>query len=122
MAPRSEFELVVLFGSMASGVARPDSDMDVAILPSGPFSAADEARLVDELERVSGRDVDLVRLDRVDDVVLRREIARGVPVREQTPGGFARFAADAALEWLDLEPVYNDAQARFLRRIAERIP
>ncbi len=110
--------LVVLFGSCAKGSPRADSELDVAVLPSGPLSAADEADLEDALARASGRAVDLLRLDRTDDVVLRREVARGVLLREERPGSFARFRADAALEWLDLEPVYLDAQARYLRRVA----
>ena len=101
---------------------RPDSDLDVAVLPLGAWSAVDEAALVDALERATGRDVDLVRLDRVDDVVLRREVARGLPLREHTPLAFARFAAEAALEWLDFEPVYLEAQARYLRRVARGAP
>lgn len=110
--------LVVLFGSCAKGSPRADSDLDVAILPSGPLSAADEADLEDALGRAGGRTVDLTRLDRTDDVVLRREIARGLLLHEGQPGVFARFRADAMLEWLDLEPVYLDAQARYLKRVA----
>jgi len=117
-AGRDDLGLVVLFGSVGRGGARPDSDLDVAIVPSRPFSAMDEARLIDAVARISGREVDLVRLDRTEDVVLRREIARGTPLHEAAPGTFARFAADAMLAWLDLEPTYLDAQARYLARVA----
>lgn len=118
LGARSDLALAVLFGSVARGEARPDSDLDVAILPTGRFSAVDEARLVEALSLASGREVDLVRLDRVEDVVLRREIARGMPLREAERGDFARFAADAMLAWLDLEPIYLDAQARYLAHVA----
>lgn len=120
LAQRTDLALVVLFGSTARGCARPDSDLDVAVVPLGAWSAVDEAAFVDALERATGRDVDLLRLGRVDDVVLRREVARGVPLREHTPFAFARFAAEAALEWLDFEPVYLGAQARYLRAVAQR--
>lgn len=115
---RDALALVVLFGSVAAGTARPDSDLDVAVLPAGDWSASDEAELIGALEDASGREIDLVRLDHVDDLVLRREIARGVALREARPGLFARFRAEATLAWLDLEPTYLRAQASYLRRIA----
>ena len=118
LAARGDLALAVVFGSVARGEARPESDLDVAIQPAAQFSAVDEARLVEALARATGREVDLVRLDRVEDVVLRREIARGLPIREAVPGEFARFAADAMLVWLDLAPAYLDAQARYLAHVA----
>jgi predicted nucleotidyltransferase len=119
LAARDEVALAVVFGSVAKGSARPSSDLDLALLPTGAFSLEDEARLVPDLERATGREVDLVRLDRTEDIVLRREIGlHGVAVREARPGNFARFRAEAQLDWLDLEPTYLDAEARFLRRVA----
>ena len=115
---RHDLALAVLFGSHAKEKEHPESDLDVAVLPNDAFSAASEAELADALWRATGREVDLIRLDRIDDAVLRKEIASGVPVYETEPGTFARFAAEATLAWLDLEPVYLAAQARFLRRIA----
>jgi len=115
---RRDLGTVVLFGSCARGAEGARSDIDIAVLPPGDLSAAAEADVEDAVARLTGREVDLVRLDRTEDLVLRREIARGIPLREHSPGAFARFAADAALAWLDLEPTYRDAEARFLRRVA----
>ena len=64
LAQRTDLALVVLFGSTARGCARPDSDLDVAVVPLGAWSAVDEAAFVDALERATGRDVDLLRLGR----------------------------------------------------------
>lgn len=52
---------VYLYGSAVQGNARPDSDVDVALLDSQDdrISAADEARFMDSLERATGRPVDL---------------------------------------------------------------
>ena len=116
---RRELALVVLFGSCAQGTQGEGSDVDVAVLPVGELSSADEAQLEGSIARLAGREVDFVRLDRTEDIVLRREIARGTPLREGEPGAFARFAADAVLEWLDFEPTYRDAQARYLRKVAQ---
>lgn len=117
--PREDVALAVVFGSFAKGTAREASDLDLAVLPTASLSLENEAQLVDAVERATNREVDLVRLDRTEDIVLRREIGLyGVAVREARPGNFARFRADAQLAWLDFAPTYLEAEARFLRRIA----
>lgn len=56
--------LAILIGPRARGTARPDGDLDVAILPADEHvSLADESALAAEPERVVGTPVDLVRLD-----------------------------------------------------------
>jgi predicted nucleotidyltransferase len=116
---RSNLAFVALFGSCARGCERPDSDVDLALLPTGAFSLADEADLEAAVEQATGREVDLVRLDRTDDIILRREIAKGEAVFEAKAGLFGRFRAEAAVEWLDFEPVYTKARDLYLRRVAE---
>ena len=116
LADRDEIAFAAVFGSCARGAERATSDLDLAIQPAGPFSLRDEDAVVAAVERATGRSVDLVRLDRTDDVVLRNEIARGVAVRDAPRGAFAYFAAEAALAWLDLEPTYRAAQRAYLRR------
>lgn len=119
LATREDVALAVVFGSFAKGTAREASDLDLAVLPTASLSLENEAQLVDAVERATNREVDLVRLDRTEDIVLRREIGLyGVAVREARPGNFARFRADAQLAWLDFAPTYLEAEARFLRRIA----
>jgi len=57
--------LAMLFGSTAKGTQRIDSDIDIGIVPEDPeLSLAEELTLQTDLARVSGRQVDLVRLDR----------------------------------------------------------
>jgi predicted nucleotidyltransferase len=56
-------QIAILFGSRARGAARPDSDMDLAILPVDPeLPRRDENEFVAELERATGAQVDLVHL------------------------------------------------------------
>lgn len=52
---------VFLYGSALDRLFRPDSDLDVAVLdnPQHPLGWADQARLMDALERATGRGVDL---------------------------------------------------------------
>jgi len=121
LAEHGALRFAVLFGSCAKGTARPESDVDLAIVPSGAFTLADEGDLALAIARATGRELDLVRLDRTEDLVLRREIARGVLVREGVPGAFARFRAEALIAWLDFEPVYTRATELYLKRVAEGV-
>lgn len=59
-----EPRLVLLFGSVARGTARPDSDLDVAIDLGRPLTADDKLALIEALALASGRPVDLVDLRR----------------------------------------------------------
>ena len=80
-------ELAVLFGSAASGRLRPDSDIDIGILCSvgWELDLAGELALGAELERVFGREVDLVRLD-VGSTLLRFDPSCSAAPRECTAG------------------------------------
>jgi predicted nucleotidyltransferase len=52
---------VFLYGSALDRLFRPDSDLDVAILdsPERPLDGSGQAKLMDSLERATGRGVDL---------------------------------------------------------------
>lgn len=117
---RVPVRLAVLFGSAARGTGRPDSDVDIAILPrDAAVSLADEARWQGELEDACGRRVDLVRLDQASSFLLG-EIARdAVCLYEAEPGAFTRFRAAAWSEWLEFAPAFERAAARFRQRLVE---
>ena len=56
--------LALLFGSQADGSARPDSDIDLALLCDRPLSGEERSALVADVGRTFGRAVDLVDLHR----------------------------------------------------------
>jgi predicted nucleotidyltransferase len=113
--------LVILFGSRARGLARPDSDADVGILPVDPgLALAAELELQVRLSRVAGMDIDLVRLDG-DNLLLGHEAAlHGVAIYEDRAGAFARFRASATAAWLDFETSLAPVRERWLSRMARR--
>lgn len=120
LASGPPLQLAVLFGSRASGRARPGSDCDVGVLPraSGALRLHDELELAAKLSEAVGTEVDLVRLDR-DDPVLGREVAmNGVCLFEAERGAFAAYRATAVSRWLDYEQTIAPHRARFLRRLA----
>jgi predicted nucleotidyltransferase len=106
--------LALLFGSGARGELRPDSDLDVGIVPADPampFHA--EADLQIDLERTTGRKVDLVRLDKAS-TLLRGQVARDAQLLlESREGEFRHFRAAATIEYLDFLPLYDAAAERF---------
>jgi predicted nucleotidyltransferase len=119
LAATPGLRLGVLFGSLARGRARPDSDVDVAILP-GPEGLDDRAdlELQSELARAVGRDVDLVRLDRASTILMWQVARHGVALLEARAGEFARFRARAAAEYIDFAPAFLHHGEIFRRRLA----
>ncbi len=61
-APRERFRIVILFGSIARGDIKRESDIDVAVLAEPEFSLKELLRLMGELEDLCGRRVDVVQL------------------------------------------------------------
>jgi predicted nucleotidyltransferase len=111
--------LAMLFGSIATGAFRPDSDVDVAIVPADPeLSLADELDLQASLVRACARDVDLVRLDRASTLVKWQVARDGKVLLQSSPYEATRFVADAASEYLDFEPAFTRAAERFRQRLA----
>lgn len=111
--------LVIIFGSAAKGRLRPDSDIDIAILPvSEDLPLREEAMLAVRLEQRLGRSVDLVRLDHAS-TVLAWQIARdGVVAYASHPAEHPRFVAYAASEYADFAPALEAASRRFRERLA----
>lgn len=115
--PRLRF--AILFGSRARGRARPDSDIDVAILPEdSALSLMEEHTLAAELERVAGAPVDLVRIDHAP-AALKWRIARDAVVLSSSPPAAAiRFLAGAGIEHDEVLDLEIEAMRLFRARLA----
>jgi predicted nucleotidyltransferase len=111
-------ELVVLFGSAASGRLRPDSDVDVGFLGRAA-TPEDEATLLAVFERRVGRDVHLTDLRRASEL-LRIEVVRtGIAAFERTGGGWTTFAAESMSRWFEIEPLVRMCADAVRRRALE---
>jgi predicted nucleotidyltransferase len=115
--------LAVLFGSFARQRARADSDLDIAILPRDEsLSLRAELDLAAELSLRTGREVDLVRLDRAT-MLLRWEIAKhGILLVADPISEWVRFRVAAASEHADMADAFDRAARLFRRRIAGTAP
>lgn len=96
-------ECAYLFGSRASGKARPDSDLDVAVVidgdPIAALRAAGDA-LAEALGALGDR-VDLVDLDRAGAAVAFSVIRHGVRVLDRQPSRRVRREAWIARRYDD---------------------
>lgn len=66
------------FGSQATGTARPDSDMDLAVLARDPIPALRRFELAQELALQFHQDVDLVDLRSVSTVMRMQVLSTGL--------------------------------------------
>lgn len=97
----SGVRLAVMFGSVARGTARSNSDIDVGILLDDDDGLPALRVLI---ERAVRRSVDLVSLRRAPPL-LRFEIARaGQVLIERDPHAWAEFRAHAMIDWWDWAP------------------
>ncbi|MDN5862151.1 MAG: nucleotidyltransferase domain-containing protein [Salinisphaera sp.] len=77
VAGEHDIRLAILFGSLANGQHRRDSDLDIAVLADRPLSAERRIDLIENLARVSGRAVDLVDLATAGIAVARSAVLGG---------------------------------------------
>lgn len=96
-----------LFGSQARGTARPDSDVDVAVLygepvawssPGGPFD------LEGDLERLVHRRVQVVVLDSAPVDLVHRVLRDGILLCDRDRSRRIRFEVRARNDYFDLLP------------------
>lgn len=118
LADGPPLRLAVLFGSFATGRARLDSDVDIAILPYKDVALSVELDLAAQLSRVLAREVDLVRIDRASTLV-QWQIARdGVLIFAEPTHEWIRFRARVASEHAAMAEPLRRAAELFMRRIA----
>jgi predicted nucleotidyltransferase len=102
IADEPDIELAVVFGSIAQGRARRESDVDVGVL--GDLSNARLSTLAVHLSRVARRQVDLIALDQAPPL-LRFEVARtGQLLFERQPSLWTNFKVRAMVDWWDWAP------------------
>jgi uncharacterized protein len=116
MASYPEVAASWLFGSEARGEARPDSDVDVALLlRERGKTAADVYRLLGsiaaDLEQVApGRRIDLVLLDQQGPVFQHRVLLEGRLVYDADPDRRVDFESDSYVRYFDFLPTHRLAQ------------
>ena len=124
VAERDDLVAAWVFGSVARGSARPDSDVDIAVLRGKPASGTLEdlpTELALYLERAVGREVDLVVIDDADVELVHRVLRDGVLVLDRDRPRRIAFEVRKRHEYFDLVPrlaSIREAALRRARRVA----
>ena len=114
---------VYLFGSVARGEARPDSDVDVAVLfdakapGRAPVDPLRGLHLAAELDGLLGKDVDVIDLETAPVDLIHRILRDGMLVLDRDPLARARFEVAARNHYFDLKPILEE-----YRRVREVVP
>lgn len=105
LADVPEVAFAYLFGSHARGDARPDSDVDVAVMLSSGAAAMDSAArlrlLAPKLLPVTGEGFDLVFLDRAGVLLGHRVLRDGILLCDADPVARVRHRVRAVSSYLD---------------------
>ena len=106
-----DLRLAILFGSLARGTARADSDIDIAVLAKRPLDAERKMALIEGIANLTGRPVDLVDLARI-----------GEPLRGEVLKGQRLFGSDADFAEQVLRHIYDNEDFVPIQRrlLAER--
>lgn len=81
LAEHPEIELAIVFGSVARGDARGDSDVDVAVQLPTPLGADQKMQLIADIAASTGRPVDLIDLRVVGEPLLGQILRHGQQIR-----------------------------------------
>lgn len=96
--------LAVLFGSLAQGGARADSDLDLAVDAGQALTATQRLRLTQALAEKTGRAVDLIDLTDVGMPLLGQIVQHGVRVVGDA-SDFGRLMSRSLIEQADFMPL-----------------
>ena len=107
-----EIELAIVFGSMAKGQARTDSDVDLAVQARSLLDVSQKMALIADVALATGRTVDLVDLRTVGEPLLGQILTHG----QRLCGSTETFAAVLSRHLLDAEDFLPYAR----RLLAER--
>lgn len=108
-----EVRLIVLFGSVARGKARADSDLDLGILGGGFW---EQLELGSRLATRVRREPHVVDLAHAGEL-LRFEIARDGVCLFEEGDAWLRFRAEAMVAYWDFEPILKLCAAGARRRL-----
>lgn len=107
-----------LFGSRASGVARPDSDLDLAALFHGRPAADELFGIRGELEQLAGMPVDVVDLERASPILAMQVLRSGKLLIDAVPSRRTNFVAQVPGRYEDLKRVRAPIERELLKRVS----
>ena len=124
-ARHPDIQAAYIFGSVAQGRARPDSDIDIAVLLGRRLPDARRLRhrltLAGELGAALGRDdVQVVILNDAPPLLAHRVLSLGVLVFERSKVARVRVHVRTASRYADIVPTLERRVARLKRDVRQR--
>lgn len=110
VAARFDLDLIVLFGSQATGLARAESDVDIAVRTRTPREARTvewEWALITALDEAIEGDLDFVLLNDAPPLLMFEIATEGKPLYETQPDAFLEFQLYAAQRHYDNQKFYD---------------
>ena len=101
-----------IYGSVVTGRARPDSDVDIAVLVSEKVMRRDPFRyrielMTDLMDVLKRDDVDLILLNQAPPLLAHRVLKNGKLIIERSPSARAAFQVSTVNRYLDTQPMRN---------------
>lgn len=99
--------LAILFGSLAEGAARFESDLDLAVAGTAPLDRQARIHLVEDLASTFGRPVDLIDLNCLHGPLLHRVLTKGQLILCKDRTQYAELIQRMLAEEADVMPYYR---------------
>lgn len=115
--PTAVVQAIYVFGSLARGALRADSDADIALLLARPLEERVVYELALDLACSLGRDVDLIDLRRASTVLATQVVGSGRRIEAGDPHAAMRFEGETFAEYAYLNERRGPAIKAFKDRI-----
>jgi predicted nucleotidyltransferase len=112
-------ELAILFGSQATGTAKPESDIDLGVWLTKPTRQHRELQH-DLINFLKTDTIDLVILNYASPLLKFQVAKTGKPLYQKEPGAFAAYCSLALRQHSDAKPFYRATDSYLSRLIEER--
>ncbi|MDH5740817.1 MAG: nucleotidyltransferase domain-containing protein [Nitrospira sp.] len=104
---RPSVTMAILFGSLAAGRERPDSDLDLAVSSTVPLTVHARIELIDELVAAAGRPIDLIDLSQAHGPLLQQVLSTGRLILCRNRTEYAELLRRLVYEEADVMPYYR---------------
>jgi predicted nucleotidyltransferase len=107
LARHPSIVVAILFGSLAAGHSRTDSDLDLAVASTSPLSSQTRLQLIEELAVRLGRPVDLIDLAQTHGPLLQQILTKGHLLICTDRTRYADLLLRVVYEEADVMPYYR---------------
>lgn len=101
-----QITLAILFGSVASGKANAQSDLDLAVIAAKPLQAAEKIQIIEALALLTGRPIDLIDVHAAPEPLLGQVLKHGRRILG-TDTAYAQLLYRHLIQQADFVPLQN---------------